>query len=103
MQIIEADGGLLAINAFTVDPARQQELVDTIRDAGDPADIPGLRRMYLLRSRVGRTVINHMPWDDEGAFRRALATDPTIRGTMRKVSAVVENARPGEYEIIPLT
>src|SRR5262245_61265755 len=44
------DGGLLAINIFTVRPEDQQALVDCIRDAGDPADVPGLRAMHLLRS-----------------------------------------------------
>src|SRR5262245_53578063 len=71
-----SDGGLLAINIFTVRPEDQQALVDCIRDAGDPADVPGLRSMHLLRSADGTRVINQMHWESEAAFAAATSGDP---------------------------
>jgi hypothetical protein len=44
MIIIPAVGqpDLFAINVFRVRPENQQRLIDCIRNAGDPTDIPGL-------------------------------------------------------------
>jgi YD repeat-containing protein len=104
MNLIPTDGGgLVAINVFTVKPENQQAVIDAITAGGDPAGIPGLRSMHLLRSTDGTKVINHMTWDSEDALRAATRTDERITSTMRKVSALVEGAAPGHYEVIPIT
>jgi heme-degrading monooxygenase HmoA len=97
------DGGLVAINVFTVKPENQHAVIDTIRGGGDPAGIPGLRAMHLLRSTDGTKVINHMHWDSEQALRTATRTDPRIVETARTLSALIEGAQPGHYEVIPIT
>jgi heme-degrading monooxygenase HmoA len=101
MNIIPSDReDLYAINVFTVRPENQQPVIDTILGAGNPADIPGLLSMHLLRSDDGTTVINHMHWESREAFDSALAGNRTIADTMRRVGALVEHARPGLYEVI---
>lgn len=104
MNLIPTDGGgLIAINVFTVKPENQQAVIDAIQGGGDPAGIPGLRAMHLLRSTDGTKVINHMYWDSERALTAATRTDPRISATMKKVSALIEGAAPGHYEVIPVT
>jgi heme-degrading monooxygenase HmoA len=95
--------GLLAVNVFTVRPENQQALVDCIRSAGDPADVPGLRSMHLLRSLDGTRVINHMHWESEAAFAAASRGNPVIAATRDRVGELIENASPDRYEIIDLS
>lgn len=94
---------IFAVNVFTVRPENQQPLIDRIRAAGRPADIPGLLSMHLLRSLDGTKVINHMHWSSQEAFTNATRGNPIIAETMRAVTALIEDARPDRYEVIDLT
>src|SRR3954454_21544030 len=87
--------GVLAVNVFTVRPENQQALIDTIRSAGDPADVPGLRAMHLLRSLDGTQASNHMQRESEEAFAAATATDAFIAATRERVHTLIERAGPG--------
>ena len=101
MNLIPTPGhGLLAINVFTVRPENQGPLIDAIHAAGDPADVPGLLSMHLLRSLDGTQVINHMHWSDEEAFRRAVRDDPVIAATREHVGRLIEGAGPNLYEVV---
>jgi heme-degrading monooxygenase HmoA len=95
--------GLFAVNVFTVRPENQQALVDAIRSAGDPGEIPGLLSIHLLRSLDGRQVINHMHWASKEAFEEAVAHHPAIEATRAVVEGLIENARPNLYEVVSLT
>jgi heme-degrading monooxygenase HmoA len=92
--------GLLAINIFTVRPENQQALVDCIKDAGDPAGIPGLLSMHLLRSLDGTQVINHMHWQSKDALDAATKDNPVIAATRERVGRLIESAGPNLYEVI---
>jgi heme-degrading monooxygenase HmoA len=96
------EGGLLAVNVFTVRPENQQALIDTIRTAADPAEVPGLRAMHLLRSLDGTQVINHMQWESEEAFAAATAGNAFIAATRERVHGLIERAGPDRYEVIDL-
>lgn len=103
MNIIPTAGdGLLAINVFTVRPENQQALVDCIREAGDPAELPGLLSMHLLRSHDGTRVINQMRWTDETALREATRGNTAIAAAMRKVGELVESVGPDHYDVVTL-
>jgi heme-degrading monooxygenase HmoA len=95
--------GLMAVNVFSVHPGNQQALVDCIRSAGDPAEVPGLVSMHLLRSLDGTRVINHMLWESEAAFTAATRLNPIIAATRDRVGELVEGARPDRYEVIALS
>jgi heme-degrading monooxygenase HmoA len=94
--------GLLAVNVFTVRPENQEALIDAIRAAGDPADVPGLRAMHLLRSLDGTQVINHMQWESEAAFAAATAGSAFIAATRERVHTLIERAGPNRYEVVEL-
>jgi heme-degrading monooxygenase HmoA len=101
VNLIEGQG-LFAINVFTVRPENQQPLIDCIRAAGDPAGIPGLLSLRLLRSLDGTQVINHMHWTDEESFRRATRDNPVIAATRERVGRLIEGAGPNLYEVVEL-
>ena len=102
MNIIENKDCVQVVNVFTVRPDNQQALVDCIRGAGDPAAIPGLLSMHLLRSLDGTQVINQMRWASRAAFDDATAHDPVIVATKAKVGRLIEGAGPTRYEVITL-
>lgn len=89
-----------AINVFRVRPENQQPFIDCIRNAGDPADIPGLLSMHLLRSADGTQVINHMHWASKDAFDRAGAKGSVIEATRRAVRQFIEDAGPAQYDVV---
>lgn len=102
MNIIETDGEVMVVNVFTVRPDNQQALVDCIRAAGDPATVPGLLSMHLLRSLDGTQVINQMRWASRAQFDDALAGNAVITATRERVGRLIEDARPNMYEVIAL-
>ena len=62
MNLIPAEGqGLFVLIVLTVRPENQQALIDTIRSAGDPAKVPGLRSINLLRSLDGKNLLERHP------------------------------------------
>jgi heme-degrading monooxygenase HmoA len=102
MIIIPAVGqpDLFAINVFRVRPENQQRLIDCIRNAGDPTDIPGLLSMHLLRSKDGRQVANHMHWASKEALRQAGVENPVINTTKKEIRQFIEGDGPEPYEVI---
>lgn len=94
--------GYVVLNVFTVKPENQEPLIDCIRGSGEPTVLPGLLSMNLLRSLDGTQVINHMVWESAEAFEQATANSPEIAATMRRVSELIEDARPGTYELVPM-
>ena len=89
-----------AVNVFRVRPENQRRLVDRLRAAGDPADIPGLLSMHLLRSEDGTQVINHMHWASREAFDQATANNPAIAATRVAIRQFIEGAGPVPHEVI---
>lgn len=102
MNVIAADpqGGIVAINVFTVRAESQRALVDGILRAAAKADIPGLLSMKLLCSTDGTRVINHMQWASERAWKDAAATHPAIAGARQRVQELVDGGGPDQYEIV---
>lgn len=94
---------LFAINVFQVRPENQQRLIDRIRDAGNPAGIPGLLSMHLLRSKDGTQVTNHMHWASKEALKRASAENPVIAATKIAIRELIEGAGPRPHEVIAVT
>jgi heme-degrading monooxygenase HmoA len=94
--------GLVTLIVLTVRPENQQTLVDTIRSAGDPADVPGLRASTLLRSLDGTQVINQMHWASKEAFD-ARADLPMVEKTRAEVLQLVENATTNLYEVVAVS
>ena len=98
-----ADQGVFVLIVLTVRPENQQALIDTIRSAGDPAAVPGLRSISLLRSLDGTQVINHMHWASQQAYQEASASLPVIRNTRAGVQRLAESAATNIYAAVSLS
>jgi heme-degrading monooxygenase HmoA len=93
---------VVVLITLTVRPEDQQAVVDTIRSAGDPAAVPGLRSISLLRSLDGTQVINHMRWASRDAFDDARAHLPVVGRTRAEVQEIVGDATTHLYEVVDL-
>jgi heme-degrading monooxygenase HmoA len=91
---------VFAINVFRVRPDNQQPLIDCIRDAGDPADIPGLLSMYLLCSKDGTQVTNFTHWASKEALRAATAENPVIKATKTAIRQFIEGTGPQPHKVV---
>jgi heme-degrading monooxygenase HmoA len=101
MNLIPAeDQGVFVLVVLTVRPENQQALIDTIRSAGDPATVPGLHSVSLLRSLDGTQVINHMHWASPEAYEKASAGLPVIRNTRAEVQRLTEHAATNVYSAV---
>ena len=96
------DQGVFVLIVLTVRPGSQQALIDVIRAAGDPATVPGLRSINLLRSLDGTQVINHMHWASQEAYEDASIRLPVIRDTRAEVQRLIEDAATNIYEVVSL-
>jgi len=89
-----------AVNVFRVRPETQQQMIDRIRHAGDPADLDGLLSMHLLRSKDGTHVINHMHWASREQFKRAGSNASVIESTRLAIRRFIEGDGPVPYQVI---
>jgi len=79
------------INVFTVEPARQQELVDLLVDATETRmrDLPGFISANLHRSADGKQVVNYAQWASREAFE-AIGKDPEAAVHMKKAAEIAK-------------
>ncbi|HET6151280.1 MAG TPA: antibiotic biosynthesis monooxygenase family protein [Polyangia bacterium] len=97
---IEAGAPLLTlINVFTVEPARQEELVALLATATEKAmrHRPGFISANIHRSLDQRHVANYAQWASREAFE-AMMADPEAQRHMQAVSAMAQ-AAPVLYEV----
>ncbi len=89
---------VFAVNVFRVAPENQRPLIECIRDAGDPAGIPGLLSMHLLCSEDGTQVTNFTHWASREALDAATAENPAIDATRAAIRRF--SAGPEPYRVV---
>src|SRR4051812_17657657 len=99
MPVIEARNGTVThINVFTVDPPRQQELVDSLAETVQAAQgLDGWLSASIHRSLDGRKVTNYVQFASAGAARRVTAQLFALGYIKRNVA--IGQVDPGEYEV----
>jgi quinol monooxygenase YgiN len=87
------------INVFTVEPARQQELVALLITATEKVmqHQPGFVSANIHASADGERVVNYAQWESEAAFRAMLA-DPQAREHMSTITQFAQ-ADPRLYGV----
>ena len=82
---------LTLINVFTVEPAKQQELVALLVEATDKTmrHLPGFVSASIHRSLDGRKVVNYAQWQSMGAFE-AMRENPKAVPHMRAAAALAQ-------------
>lgn len=83
------------INVFTVEAARQDELVAALDEATAEvfATVPGFISANLHASLDGTRVINYAQWASERAYRDALAR-PEVRDHIAEAAALADTWDP---------
>jgi quinol monooxygenase YgiN len=92
MSTIEAQRPLLTlINVFTVDPGKQQQLVDLLTEATEQTmkHLPGFVSANIHRSLDGNKVINYAQWENQAAFE-AMRANPEAIPHMRAAAALAK-------------
>lgn len=101
MTIIHTEQQLVTlINVFTVEPGRQQELVDFL--AHITATIinkqPGYISANIHKSLDGTKVTNYAQWRSQADFE-AMLNNPKAREHMQQVMQIATRAEPTLYEV----
>jgi quinol monooxygenase YgiN len=88
------------INVFTVDPAKQDELVDLLARATEASvrHAPGFISARLHRSLDGTKVTMYAQWQSPEAYQ-ALREDPGSRPYLERALAIA-TFEPGMYEVV---
>src|SRR6476646_3691252 len=101
MTTIDKDNKLVTlINIFTVEPAKQQQLVDLLIHATDTSmrQLPGFISANIHRSLDGTKVANYAQWRSVADFQ-AMQENPAAIWHMQKAAALA-NFDPGLYEVV---
>ena len=101
MPTISKDNKLVTlINVFTVEPAKQQELVDLLVTATESPmrHLPGFISASIHRSLDGTKVANYAQWRSVADFQ-AMQESPAAIRHMQKAAALA-NFDPGLYEVV---
>jgi heme-degrading monooxygenase HmoA len=86
------------INVFTVDPARQQALVDSlIETVKEAKNVPGWISASIHKSFDGRQVVNYVQFESQAAAQ-AVTRHLLARGLIQRNTALGSVA-PGQYEV----
>jgi quinol monooxygenase YgiN len=87
------------INVFTVEPARQRELVDVLVKATEEVmrHRPGFVAANIHAGAEGTRVVNYAQWESADAFR-AMLTDPACQEHMQAALAI-STADPQLYTV----
>jgi quinol monooxygenase YgiN len=83
------------INVFTVEPERQQALVDALSKATVElfVEMPGFVSANLHASLDGTAVINYAQWESAGHFT-AMLKDPRAQRHMAEIMTIAATAEP---------
>src|SRR5207245_2340925 len=93
---IEPDTTLATlINVFTVEPARQRELVDFLVEITENVmrHVPGFVSANIHASLDGTRVVNYAQWESQGHFESMMA-DPAAPGAGHDRTARRRHAHP---------
>jgi quinol monooxygenase YgiN len=88
------------VNVFTVDPGRQQALVEVLVRATDDVmrHIPGFVSANIHASTDGTRVVNYAQWESAAAFQ-AMLENPTAQEHMREAAELAEAFDPHLYDV----
>ena len=88
------------INIFTVEPAKQQQLVDLLIQATETSmrHLPGFISANIHRSLDGTKVANYPQWRSVEDFQ-AMQKNPAATPHMEQAAALAR-AEPGLYEVV---
>lgn len=100
MPTIESGNSVVThINVFTVDPERQQELVDSLTETVNAArHMDGWISASVHRSFDGRSVVNYVQFESQQDAQRV--TQQLLAMQLIQRNTAIGSVRPGQYEVV---
>ncbi len=101
MPVIEVDpeGRVTHINVFTVDPGRQQELIDSLTETVRVAStLAGWVSASIHASLDGTKVTNYVQFESEDAGRNV--TRELLRRGLIQRNTALGSVEPGAYRVV---
>jgi quinol monooxygenase YgiN len=98
--IDESNRYVTLINTFTVDPKRQQELVDLLNEATEKTmrHQPGFISASIHASFDGKRVVNYAQWASEKDFKN-MSANPQAAKHMKQAAALAK-FDPNLYRVV---
>jgi quinol monooxygenase YgiN len=99
--VIRADDGTVTlINVFSVEPAKQQELVDLLEEGAEKVvrHRPGFVSVNILASVDGTRVVNYAQWSSLDAAQATMG-DPETREFAKRAGALAA-PDPHPYRVV---
>jgi quinol monooxygenase YgiN len=89
------------VNVFTVEPERQQRVVDLLVEATRTVvgQVPGFVSANIHRSLDGTKVVNYAQWRRQ-ADLKAMLRDPAAQAHLRTAGELATSVEPHLYEVI---
>jgi quinol monooxygenase YgiN len=89
------------INVFTVEPAKQQRLVEILVEATETTmrHLPGFISANIHKSLDGTRVANYAQWRSVEDFQ-AMLKNPEAIPHMREAAAMASSFDPNVYEVV---
>lgn len=74
--VVDNTTAVVLVNVFTVEPARQEELLEELEKATTSVfvHVPGFVSANLHTSLDGRRVVNYAQWTDAESYQQAIAS-----------------------------
>ena len=100
MPVITAGNGIVThINVFTVEPARQQELVDSLTETVNAAQhMPGWISASIHQSFDGRQVVNYVQFESQEAAQKV--TQQLLAMNLIQPNVAIGSVKPGQYDVV---
>ena len=100
--IIAQDRAIVTfINTFTVEPEKQQSVVDSLTEVTEKVMrfLPGFIAASVHKSLDGTHVANYAQWDSDAHFQ-AMFQNPAVAAHMKQVSSLAVSVLPVLYAVV---
>lgn len=100
-RIVVSKETMTLVNVFTVDPAKQQKLIDLLEKATVEVmqHLPGFVSANLHKSEDGKSVINYAQWASVASFE-AMKRNPSAQIHMQEAMALATKVEPHICEVV---
>lgn len=105
IEVLAGQGHLAAVGIFTVDPARQGELLAQLKAYGETlksAQVPGFIGIASHRGYKAEHVSSYEQWASADAYRAAL-TQPVAAESFGKIRTIAQVTQLHPYEVLSTT
>ncbi|VEP12877.1 conserved hypothetical protein [Hyella patelloides LEGE 07179] len=98
--INEKAGMVTVINVFTVEPEKQQSLIDFLVEEKElPMSLPGCLSFSIHKSLDGKKVLNYVQWSSHEALKSA-SKNPGFAAGKKQIIKLAKDFNSSFYEVV---